>query len=78
MCRETSPLFAVYYHRVFTRKDDTTIFDEFEFSRKNGNGKMVADAFFPEIAFKQGKMPKYLLFVIDLIILTTTKIRSLG
>ena len=57
--RETSPLFAVYYHRHYTRKDSTTIFNMEEFAKKNGNGKMPVDAFFHEVAFKQGKMPKY-------------------
>eukprot|EP00026_Physarum_polycephalum_P013332 Phypoly_transcript_13722.p1 GENE.Phypoly_transcript_13722~~Phypoly_transcript_13722.p1 ORF type:complete len:260 (+),score=41.71 Phypoly_transcript_13722:245-1024(+) len=57
--RETSPLFAVYYHRHFTRKDAVTSFNLEGFAQKNGNGKMPADAFFHEVAFKQGKMPKY-------------------
>lgn len=57
--RETSPLFAVYHHPIFTRKDETTTFNTEDFARNNGNGKMMVDAFFPEVAFKQGKMPKY-------------------
>eukprot|EP01111_Echinosteliopsis_oligospora_P006463 TRINITY_DN2061_c0_g1_i1.p1 TRINITY_DN2061_c0_g1~~TRINITY_DN2061_c0_g1_i1.p1 ORF type:complete len:303 (+),score=65.01 TRINITY_DN2061_c0_g1_i1:72-980(+) len=57
--REESPLYVVYYHPNFSRKDNVQCFTENEIIKNNGNGKMLADAFIPEVAFKQGKMPKY-------------------
>jgi len=57
--RETSPLFAVYYQRNYTRRDATRQFLVQEFAKAHGNGKMLVDAFVREVGFKVGKLPKY-------------------
>jgi len=57
--RDTSPLLAVYHHLGLTRRDEAQYFEIEEIATRNGNGRILADAFIKEIGFKMGKLPKY-------------------
>jgi len=55
----TSPLYAVYHSRGITRRDETNTFVEEELVNNGGSGRMLAEHFMKEVAFKLGRMPKY-------------------
>ncbi|EFA81345.1 hypothetical protein PPL_05328 [Heterostelium album PN500] len=56
--RQTSPMFAIYSHAPWTRKDESKSFRLDQFIR-GCNGKILTIQYLKELAFKLGKIPKY-------------------